>query len=106
MTKLLQTGTWVLFVVLAFAVGAFAGISDEHERGEATATKLERQQNQTLVSVVTVFQCDKPQALILSKGDGSVIILQPVLDFVAEALYAQVPEGFSRALILPCFTST
>lgn len=106
MTKFTQSLTWVMFVVLAFSVGAFAGISDEHRRGQELAGKVEQIQSETLVAITTIVQCGKPKALILSKGDGAQLILSPVLANVANALYAQVPEGFAITLELPCFTST
>lgn len=106
MNKFTQSLTWIMFVVLAFSVGAFAGISDERRRGQELAGKVEHTQSETLVAITTIVQCGKPMALILSKGDGAQLVLSPVPGPVANVLYAQVPEGFAMTLELPCFVST
>lgn len=94
---LLILGLSYCILLLGYTVGTESiGLSYK------TAKSAEANQ---IKAVTTVMTCGKLAAVVISKGDGSQVILSPVLPSIANALYERVGAGFAMTIEVPCGAS-
>lgn len=84
------------YVLLVF--GYTMGIHYADASNKAAA-KFEATQ---VKAVTTVMACSHPVAVVISKGDGSQVVLSPVVPSIVNALYERVGEGFAVTVEVPC----